>query len=158
MQRSKVRGADLKPDPVQWSGTINAEKCIRYLRGIGVDIDDDTADMWLDAQGVHRFLQSEKRSVVSGQIFSCRCGAMQGFAETSRKARRKKTKDGKAPVRCEECGSSWVGIVLAYTIARDGSMRDYRPKSERWKPLEEYVKEMRALVTANDDNPEDPTP
>lgn len=145
MQRAKTRGADLKPDPNQYNG-INAEKCVKYLRGIGVEIDDATADSWLDTQAVHRFMASEKRSDVSGQLYTCRCGAMQGFAETSRRRKRKKkdTEDH-TPAVCEECGTSWMTITLLYTVARDGSMRDYRRKDERWKPLADFVAEMRAL-------------
>ncbi len=77
MHRRKITGAELKPNPSQHIGMLNAEKCVIYLRGIGVDIDDATADSWLDTQGVHRFLRSQKGSWRRGEAWSCGCGELE---------------------------------------------------------------------------------
>jgi hypothetical protein len=60
--KKRLRAADIKGCPNQYVGQINAEKCIAYLRGIGVEVDDDTGDSWLDLQGLHRFFRSESSS------------------------------------------------------------------------------------------------
>lgn len=146
-QRSAVRGKDIRPDGLPYSnGILNAEKCIAYLRGIGVEIDDATADAWLDMQGVARFLKSEKETKCEGQLWHCRCGAMEGTSEVQFPMRRRKRRSG-APQempRCEKCGTSWAMMRLVYVVNRDGSTRDYRPMDERWKPLADVIAAFRA--------------
>lgn len=93
MQRSKIRGVDLTPDASQSVGMINAEKCVRYLRAIGVEIEDKTADSWLDTQATFRFLKSERAPWRSVQEWSCRCGEMRGHTERGRGRMRLKKSD-----------------------------------------------------------------
>jgi hypothetical protein len=138
MQRSKVRGCDIKPDATQWRGTLNAEKCIAYLRGVGVEIDDATADGWLDTQGAHRFLRSERATWRSVYLYRCRCGAMEGFTEKGRgrmRLKRDKNAPSPKPHRCEECGTSWVSSSLVFYVRRDGTVVDYRRGADAVIPL-----------------------
>jgi hypothetical protein len=137
MQRSKVRGCDLKPDATQYAGIINAEKCITYLRGIGVEIDDSTADSWLDVQGTHRFLRSEKASWRRVELWYCSCGAMEGYGESGRGRMRVKREKGEVrkPARCESCGTGWRSMSTVFVVLRDGTVRDYRRGVDAVTPL-----------------------
>lgn len=138
MQRRNIRGRDLKANPRQYAGVINAEKCIIYLRGIGVEIDDATADQWLDTQGAHRFLKSERAKWREVREHFCRCGAMRGFSETGRGRMRIKREKGappRKPAICEECGSEWAGSSLVFYVRRDGTIKDYRSGVDAVIPL-----------------------
>lgn len=135
MQRQNISGADIKPCDWQIGG-INAEKCIAYLRGIGVEIDDQTADSWLDVQGTHRFLQSEKRPQITIQRHTCGCGIMEGFSLKRRGQRTKRRRDGQEPPRCEECGTGFIVSILWYIVNRDGSIEDWRPAGDRFAPFD----------------------
>lgn len=137
MQRRNIRGRDLKPNPTQYAGTINAEKCVIYLRGIGVEIDDATADSWLDIQATHRFLRSEKTVWRQIDVWHCRCGAMEGFSESGRgrmRLKRDKTEQRK-PAKCEECGGGFTTRSTVVSIARDGTVKDYRRGVDAVIPL-----------------------
>ena len=137
MQRSNIRGAELKANSAQYAGTINAEKCIIYLRGIGVEIDDSMADSWLDIQGTHRFLKSEKAVWRSVWVWRCRCGGMTGHQEKGRgrmRRKREKSEQRPAPI-CEECGTGFVGAWRVFDVLRDGTVRDYRDGVDRVVPL-----------------------
>lgn len=137
MQRSNIRGADLKPNATQYAGTINAEKCVIYLRGIGVEIDDAMADSWLDIQGTHRFLRSEKTSWRSVWEYRCRCGNMTGHLEKGRgRMRLKRDKgDKRPPAICENCSTGFIGAWRVFEVLRDGTVRDYRDGVDRVVPL-----------------------
>lgn len=137
MQRQKIRGADLKPCAAQYAGIINAEKCIIYLRGIGVEIDDATADSWLDVQATHRFLKSERATWRRVNLHHCRCGAMEGFSESGRgRMRLKREKNVKRKRHiCEECGTSFVSSSLVFYVRRDGTVVDYRRGADAVTPL-----------------------
>jgi hypothetical protein len=134
MQRQKLRGEDIKPNASQHVGAINAEKCIAYLRAIGVEIDGPTADSWLDIQGTHRFLRSERTAWRNVQRWSCKCGAMMGYAETGRGRMRIKREPRKVH-RCEECGTGWVAMSVVFFVRRDGSVQDYRRGVDAVIPL-----------------------
>lgn len=138
MQRAKTRGADLKPNPAQFN-RINAEKCIVYLRGIGVEIDDRTAESWMDIQATHRFLASEKNIMRERRIYACRCGEMVGAADVWNRpfTKRNKRPQSDAPsATCEHCESSWSGYRVEFYVCRDGSVLDMRSASERVVPLD----------------------
>lgn len=136
MQRAKIRGADLKPNASQHVGMLNAEKCVIYLRGIGVEIDDATADAWLDTQAAHRFFKSERAAWRTVQEWTCRCGAMRGHLEKGRgRMRLKRDSKPKKPARCEACGTSWVCMTLKFYVRRDGTVMDYRRGVEAVVPL-----------------------
>jgi hypothetical protein len=136
MQRRNIRGSDLKPNPSQYAGMINAEKCVIYLRGIGVEIDDTTADSWLDIQGTYRFLRSEKTAWRTVCEWSCRCGAMRGHSERGRGRMRLKRKDlPKKPSICESCGTGFIISSTRFSVCRDGSVKDYRRGVDAVIPL-----------------------
>lgn len=137
MQRQKIRGQDLKPCAVQYAGIINAEKCIIYLRGIGVEIDDTTADEWLDTQATHRFLKSERAIWRSVYRWSCNCGAMLGWQERGRGRRRLKGEKNqpRITVRCESCGTGFIVASLVFAVRRDGTVEDYRRGADAVIPL-----------------------
>lgn len=136
MQRAKIAGSDLTPSTSQHVGMLNAEKCVRYLRGIGVEIDDATADAWLDTQATHRFLKSERAVWRQVQLWRCRCGAMMGYSESGRGRRRVKREDQprKRPI-CEECQTTFVAASLVFVVRRDGSVLDYRQGVDAVIPL-----------------------
>lgn len=138
MQRRNIRGRDLKPNPTQYAGTINAEKCVIYLRGIGVEVDDATADSWLDIQATHRFLRSEKAIWRQINVHHCQCGAMEGFSETGRgrlRLKRDKSEPPRKPAKCEECGTGFRSMSRVVTVARDGTVKDYRRGADAVIPL-----------------------
>lgn len=157
MQRRKISGADIKADASGFvSGNLNAEKCIAYLRGIGVEIDDATAESWLDAQGVFRFLKSEETPWRTGWLHSCSCGEMHGFSEKGRGSKwarwwKKRKKRGKA-AKCESCGTGFCGQSRLYDVLRGGGYRDFRKQDDRWQPIAEYVADMSAIREEDDDD------
>lgn len=137
MQRRNIRGQDLTPCAIQYTGTINAEKCIIYLRGIGVDIDDTTADAWLDTQATHRFLKSERSIWRRCYVWNCRCGEMEGFSESGRGRHRLKhdKKEPRIPAKCESCGTGFVSSWLVFAVRRDGTVLDRRQGVDAVIPL-----------------------
>lgn len=141
-QRRKISGGELTPSASQHVGMLNAEKCVRYLRGIGVEVDDTTAESWLDAQAVHRFLASGRSTWRRVDRWSCRCGGMSGLAESGRGQhkdmrdwRKKSKKEPRKPRRCESCDSGFVCMELVFYVTRDGAVRDYRRGVEAVTPL-----------------------
>lgn len=128
MQRRAIHARDLKPDASQHVGMLNAEKCIIYLRGIGVEVDDATAAAWLDTQGAYRFLRSEKTLWRRVEGWHCQCGEMEGFAERGPgRQRLKRDKESlRSPPKCEACGSGFVSMSLIFSVRRDGTVVDYR--------------------------------
>lgn len=148
----RVSGATIKANDSSYAGIINAEKCISYLRGIGVECDDVTADGWLDTQAVHRFLRRMKRPALRIERWTCKCGEMEGFWCRGEKApRRRKAKKSRKPDRCESCEGGWSRMQLWYVVTRDGTEKDYRPDVERiipynWRELIETYRD-----TENDD-------
>jgi len=102
-----------------------------------VEIDDATADSWLDIQGTHRFLKSERAVWRSVYVWHCRCGAMEGFEERGRGRKRIKREKGEArqPAKCESCGSGFVGGSLVFSVRRDGTIEDRRRGVDAVIPL-----------------------
>lgn len=129
MQRARTRGADIKGDPNQYNG-INAEKCIKYLRGIGVEIDDATADAWMDVQATHRFLASEKSVQKTVGVVMCQACGWSTETVHTRGSRRKKQPTQWA---CPDCGDHLWHWRALYVVCRDGSVKDYRDKEDRWR-------------------------
>lgn len=115
-------------------GVFNAEKCIRYLRWIGVEIDDKTAAEWLDMQKLHRFLASMKRTAAQGWDWWCDNGH-QIYVE-HRRGQRRASRFRSWERRCEVCGAEFRSGKARWYELRDGSIRDLRPKDERWKALD----------------------
>lgn len=130
MADSKRGGMNLKP--CKPHGMFNAEKCIRYLRWVGVEVSDEMAQQWLDAQSAHRFLTSMKGAARRGADMWCENGH-QVYVEHRRGQRTKKFHQTPP---CAVCGARFAVWSLRFVEARDGSIRDYRPKDERWKALD----------------------
>jgi hypothetical protein len=149
MQRANIKGADLKPCARQTNG-INAEKCVRYLRGIGVEIDDATAESWLDTQAVHRMLAKMARENTIVNKWMCKCGEMEGFTMTVKgrtlRPKKRKNSESTGPSVCESCHTSWVCMVRVFSVRNDGLYEDYRAASERWQPIETFAKEIMSLI------------
>lgn len=128
MHRSKIRGADIVGDPAQYN-RINAEKCIKYLRGIGVEVDDAAADSWMDTQAAHRFLASEKNSAVTVGQWECHeCGGDQYYVAEKRGAKGHRL----ISAACSQCGSKFWHYRLLMVELRDGTLKDYR-EYHYWK-------------------------
>jgi hypothetical protein len=139
-----VRAADI-PGRKYVGGEFNAEKCIAYLRGIGVEIDDATGDSWLTTQAVHRFLRRMKRPALVFWRWTCECGEMEGFSVRGERAPRPRGANGREPSLCGACGTGFRGSMRWYEVTRDGTERDFRPKLERfspfdWRSLLEYIR------------------
>lgn len=132
----RVRAADIAPMRHVYAGIINAEKCIAYLRMIGVELDDATADGWLDSQAVHRFLKRMKGRALTVERWTCACGEMEGFSLHGEKAPRRKPKTRQKPNTCEECGGRFTHSQTWYSVARDGTEKDHRPEMERFSPFD----------------------
>lgn len=144
-QRRAIRGIGLTPDASQHVGMLNAEKCVRYLRGIGVELDDATADAWLDTQAAHRFFKSERAIWRRVERWSCSCGEMWGYGESGRGRKRlpKEVLDrirGKRP-KCEACGGGLTVMHLVFYVRRDGTVNDFRRGVDAVIPLrlDEYA-------------------
>jgi hypothetical protein len=134
---ARVSASQIKANPAQYAGAINVEKCIAYLRGIGVEVDDPTADGWLDTQSVHRFLRRMKRPALRVERWTCKCGEMEGFLLAGEKAPRpRKSAKPQKRAACEECGGVWSHMALWYVVTRDGTEKDYRPELERFSPFD----------------------
>lgn len=138
--RPGIKASAIKPNPGQRRGMLNAEKCVAYLRGIGVEVDDATADGWLDAQAAYRFLKSERRVVRRVQAWFCSCGAMEGFTDTGpgrwRERDKQKRKEDEVEEQtihiCDKCQTGFCNSSLLFTVARDGTVIDYR-RETGWK-------------------------
>ena len=139
MQRQKIRGADLAPNASQHVGMLNAEKCVIYLRGVGVEIDDATADAWLDTQAAHRFFQSERKPWRRVEEWSCRCGEMRGLAERGpgrmRMSKAHVAELRREKARCDSCGTGWCSMHMVFYVRRDGTVQDYRRGVDAVIPL-----------------------
>ena len=114
-------------------GTFNVEKCVRYLRSVGVEISAEMEASWMDAQKADRFLRSMKGVAAEGYVVRCRNGHTH-YMERRRGQRRKGDPDAKC-----ECGALLVGFSARWVRLRDGTVKDYRHPSERWKPLDSPV-------------------
>ena len=117
-------------------GAFNVAKCVEYLRSVGVEVPDATAQSWSDSESVHRFLKSGRRVVVEGRFVVCNRDHRFEYAVD-----RRKRKKPKGHSRCPECGAPWSVFGLRWTEARDGTIRDFRDRDERWKPLADTVAE-----------------
>jgi hypothetical protein len=107
-------------------GIFNATKCATYLRDIGVEVTEEMLACWVDAEKAHRFLRSMKRAVADGGDWWCTKGH-QTYVERRRRSRRQQE------MRCR-CGAPLVYCRTRWIELRDGSVRDYRPVAEQWKP------------------------
>lgn len=124
-------------EPSRPHGIFNVAKCVEYLRFVGVEVSDDTAAEWGRSEHVTRFLASTRRPARSGLDMGCRNGH-QWYGETER-GRRSKARDAanRKATTCPTCGSAANWLTTRWTEARDGSFKDYRPRSERWKPRDQ---------------------
>ena len=111
-------------------GAFNVEKCVAYLRSVGVEISDVQAQEWRDAERTERFCRSMKRTAREGADYWCENGHQR--YEERRKGQRKR----KGEWRCAECGARFNRYRLRWTESSDGTVKDYRPRDERWKPLD----------------------
>lgn len=111
---------------------MSVERCVRYLREIGADVSEAQVAQWRDAENVSRFLKSTRHVASSGYEYRCPQGHS-WFREVARRARRK-TKD--AAGTCPECGDMACIVATRFQRLRDGSIRDFRPMSERWRPID----------------------
>lgn len=119
-------------------GIFNAKKCITYLRSIGAEISDELAQSFLDAENVHRFCKSMKRPQREAWLWECRSGH---YTLIVRKRGQRRTKnnlgDTSKEPKCAECGGALVSGRTWWVETRDGVLKDYRPKDERWRALED---------------------
>jgi hypothetical protein len=112
-------------------GTFNAKKCVQYLRHIGVEVTDEMAAQWNDAEQSHRLLKLMKRPARTGADWWCD-KEHQNFVETRRGQRRK----NQPALKCRVCDGPMRVWRRRYDIAIDGSVRDYRKPEDRWRALD----------------------
>ena len=115
-------------------GRFNAEKCVKYLRHIGVEVSEEQKQYWLDAQSVHRFIGSTRKPSRTGKRFGCNRG--HHWIATFWHHGDGMRAHNATICECPECGESASAISLQWVRAKDGSFKDYRPHSERWRPTE----------------------
>jgi len=113
------------------TGRFNIAKCIQYLRLVGVDVTDEQMVSWDLSERVYRFLSKERRTKYEVRLAHCQKG--HEFHHIASRRNRRETV-------CPDCGGRIVATSLVYAVARDGSVRDYRPKDEQWRPLPEVPK------------------
>lgn len=112
-------------------GIFNVEKCVRYLRSIGVEVTPEMEQGWLDTQKTDRFLRSMKGVAAEGWDWTCKEGHIT-YIEAKRGRRRK----GAVDVRCH-CGLPLIGGRVRWVRLRDGTVQDWRPRSDRWRALDD---------------------
>jgi hypothetical protein len=120
--------------PAKPHGVFNAEKCVRYLRLIGVDIPDNVAEQWLDAQAAHRFSRSMKAKAAEGWDWWCTKGHRNYIESRRGRIRRDRVSGDRA--KCLRCGAPLVGGRARWYRTRDGALLDRRPVAERWRPID----------------------
>lgn len=106
-------------------GTFNAAKCVRYLRSIGVEISEELAAEWGDAERADRAI---RRIVARGVELTCTAGHT---IYVERKGRSRKG----GPKVCPRCGAHWRQTSSRWLERGDGLITDLRHRSERWKDL-----------------------
>lgn len=157
MAKTPLRAADIPVMRYRCASLINAEKCIAYLRKIGVEVDDKMGDGWLDTERVDRFLKRMKSPSLIVERWTCKCGEMEGFRLRGSKAPRPKpsvNENPRKPATCEECGSRFCVMHTWYKVARDGTETDYRPEMERFSPFDwkELIAEHRSRHAEGEGN------
>lgn len=115
---------------------MNVRHCVDYLRSIGVELSDETVNSWDTTERVHRYLRQIRKPVRVGKRFGCSAGhSWDGVLKQNARSKADKQANKDAGT-CPECGNSAWRITLMWTEAHDGTVIDYRPKSERWRPME----------------------
>lgn len=115
-------------------GTFNVAKCAEYLRSVGADVTDEQVQQWHDAEKVHRWLRRERKQQRAGYTCVCRNGH-RWVGVFDRRRGKKVQAANEAASKCPECGQGWCMQSALWFEARDGSVKDWRPVAERWKPL-----------------------
>ena len=111
--------------------TLNVEKCIDYLRSVGVEVSDELAQSWRDTEQVDRLCEHMKKPGQTAYLWQCAKGHL-SLHVRKRGAHRKGSGD-----KCAKCGARLVRGRLWWIITVDGTLKDYRPKDERWRQLED---------------------
>lgn len=114
---------------------LSVELCVKYLRSIGVEITDEQVTAWDTTERVHRYLRKIRRPAREGWDYECR-NSHEWFRIVQRPRRRKADREAST---CPECGErAWVE-ACRWREAGDGTLTDYRPRSEQWRPLDEGI-------------------
>lgn len=116
--------------------TINVANCVEYLRSIGAEVSDTQAQEWEIAERVHRYLRGLRGPVRECWDCWCRNGHTWTVIIDRRRRRRNDTSWSEV---CQKCDARVSSMRLRWSEASDGTFRDYRPASERWRPLDEGV-------------------
>lgn len=114
-------------------GTFNVDKCVHYLRHVGVDVSKEQAQQWDDAERVHRYLRSLGRKMLRKGV-SMRCHNGHDWSGVKMGRGKGMMAHNAALLKCPECGKEPCVLSTEWIEALDGSVRDFRPKSERWRP------------------------
>lgn len=117
-----------------FAGTFNVDKCVGYLRSVGVEISDETALSWADSERVTRYLRRLRRRATEGADMWCPKGhAWYGEFDRGRRCKSRDAANDRAAT-CPTCGVRASVWQLRWSEARDGTFKDYRDRDDRWKP------------------------
>lgn len=123
-------------------GRFNVAKCVQYLRYIGVEVAEEQAQSWSDMEKVHRFIGSTRRTARDGVTMSClRRHIWTGIMYRRGSGFKGQEAHNKRSATCPQCGRGATTMRYDWHELRDGSFHDHRPKSERWKSIEDYAQE-----------------
>jgi len=147
------KAKNIKPNKCQQVGAINVEKCIAYLRGVGVEIDDRTGDSWLDAQAAHRLIGRIERKftkVVADVVCVSCCACGDEIGNFTRRASARST-DARVHYTCGECGSRALSFRLVAQVRADQTIKDFRDRADQWVPVADVVRDASEWPTLEKD-------
>lgn len=114
-------------------GAFNVAKCVQYLRHVNIEVSGEQEQSWLDAEKVHRYLRRIRRPVREVAQMQC-SGGHDWYGETKSTGKGKKRREREARL-CPECGQEFAVWQLVWTESPDGTVKDWRPQDEHWRPL-----------------------
>lgn len=115
----------------------SVKNCIAHLRRLGCEIDAALEQRLSDEAKVHHLLAVQMRqSVRVGWDWRCQKCGHEWTRVHKRGSRRGRMKGALPAEGCPECGSRYLSGRRRFDERRDGTTDDYRPKSERWQPLD----------------------
>ena len=115
--------------------TMNVTNCVKYLRSVNVVVTAEDEQSWRDAEGVNRWLGREKHTALQGARMWCGGGHHWTGVFLRKRNTKKQDAVNEVTATCPDCGGLAEVINTLWTEARDGTVDDCRPKSERWQPL-----------------------
>lgn len=112
---------------------INVEKCVQFLRSVGVEVSPEQERAWMEAQKRHRSMEQTRRTKRRASLYECSNG--HHVVRVRNRGQRRNSPHG---AFCQICGGNWRSMLLLWTEANDGTITDYRLGDERGEPLPQH--------------------